>query len=76
MYPVIKIPATASGLQFLGLRPNANIGKGMKKSENIQKPQDNTDHHDGIQDRFDRPLHGDEVVDEPQQNTHDDENHQ
>jgi hypothetical protein len=47
----------------------------MKKSKNIEKPQDHADHHDGIQDRLDRALHWDEVVDQPQQNAHYDQNH-
>ena len=48
----------------------------MKKPENVQQPQDYDDHHDGIQDLLDRPLHRDEVIDQPQQNTHYDQNHQ
>jgi hypothetical protein len=64
--------------QFIpaGLRPDANIGEGMKKSENVEEPQDHADHHDRIQDRLDCPLHRDEVIDQPQQNTHYDQYHQ
>jgi len=48
----------------------------MKKSKNVEEPQDYADHHDSIQNRFDCRLHRDEVIDQPQQNTHYDENHQ
>jgi hypothetical protein len=79
-YAAREIPAAAilPLPQFIpvGLRPNANIGEGMEKSENVEKPQDYADHHDGIQDRLDRPLHRDEVIDQPQQNTYYDQNHQ
>jgi hypothetical protein len=60
---------------FLWLLPNADIGEGMKQTENIQEPQDHDDHHDGIQDRLDRPLHRNKAIDEPEQNTHYDQNH-
>jgi hypothetical protein len=74
--PRLKFRQPLSWFIPVGLRPNANIREGMKKSENVQEPQDHADHHHGIQDRFDRPLHRDEVVDQPQQNTHYDQNHQ
>jgi len=48
----------------------------MKKSEDVQEPQDHADYHDGIQDRLDRPLHRDKVIDQPEQNTHYDQNQQ
>jgi hypothetical protein len=56
-------------------RSDANIGEGMKKPEHVEKPQDHGDYNDGIQDRLDRPLHRDESIDQPQQNTHYDQNH-
>ena len=48
----------------------------MKKSENIEKPQNRADHHDRIQDRFDRPLHRYESVDQPKQDAYRYEHHQ
>jgi hypothetical protein len=79
-YAAREIPAAAilplPQLIPAGSRPNANIGEGMEKSENVEKPQDYANHHDGIQDRLDRPLHRDEVIDQPQQNTHYDQNQQ
>jgi hypothetical protein len=51
------------------------MGKGMEKSEYVQEPQDHGDHYDAIQDRLDRPLHRDEAIDQPQQNTYYDQNH-
>src|ERR1700722_19769233 len=59
-----------------GLGPDANIGEGMKEPEYVQEPQNHADHHDGIQDRLDRSLHRDEIIDQPKQNTHYDQNHQ
>jgi hypothetical protein len=50
--------------------------EGMEKSKNVQEPQDDADHYHGIQDRLDRRLHGDEVIDQPQQNAYHDQNHQ
>jgi hypothetical protein len=67
--------AIAFASQPVGLRPNVNVGKGMKKSEYVQEPQDHGDHYDAIQDRLDRPLHRDEAIDQPEQNTYYDQNH-
>jgi hypothetical protein len=82
--PVFLFPersiSTANALlrsQFIpaGLRPDANMGKGMKKPKNVENPQNDSDHDDGIQNRLDRPLHRNKVIDKPKQNTHDDQNH-
>jgi hypothetical protein len=45
------------------LLPNTDPGEGMKKSENVQEPQDHGDHHHGIQDPVDRSSHRDEAID-------------
>jgi hypothetical protein len=47
----------------------------MEESKNIQKPQDYNNYDDSIQDGLDGPLHGYKAIDEPQQNSHYDENH-
>ena len=52
-----------------------NPGQGMEESKNIQKPQDYNNYDDSIQDGLDGPLHGYKAIDEPQQNSHYDENH-
>jgi hypothetical protein len=65
-------------LPFISVRLGANvyIREGMKKSENVKQPQDHGYHHHGIQDRFDRSSHGDERIDQPEQDPHNDQNHQ
>jgi hypothetical protein len=45
----------------------------MKQSKNIQEPQDDSDDHDSIQYRLDGSLHGYKAVDQPKQNTHNDQ---
>jgi hypothetical protein len=49
------------------LRPHADVREGMKKSEDVQKPQDHGNNHDRIQDGLDRSLHRYQV-DKPKQN--------
>jgi hypothetical protein len=46
----------------------------MKKSSDIQYPQDDRNDHYGIQNRLDGRLHGDEAIHQPQDNTHNDQN--
>ena len=48
----------------------------MKESEYIQKPQDDPNDDDCVQDRLDAACHGDETIHEPQQNTNYDQNSQ
>jgi hypothetical protein len=57
------------------LPPHANIGEGTENSKNAEEPQNNDNDHDGIQDRLDRTSHGDESVDEPKNNTSDDQDY-
>jgi hypothetical protein len=54
--------------------PNANMGKGMEQSKDVEQPQNYEDYYQAVQDRFDGCLHGNEGVDQPQENTHHDEN--
>jgi hypothetical protein len=54
------------------LRPYVDPGKRMQESQNIQKPHNHTDHYNSVQDRLDRSSHRYEVIDQPQQNAHDD----
>ena len=51
-------------------------GEVAQESKNIQEPQNHTDHHDGIQDRFNGRCHRDVVIDEPEKNTNHDQNQQ
>jgi len=56
------------------LAANADMGKGTKKSKYIQEPEHHNDHNNGIQNGLNRSLHGNESVNQPEQNTHDDQN--
>src|SRR4051794_26944870 len=53
---------------------DADAGKRMEQSENIQNPQDQGDNNYGIEDRLDRALHGKEVIHQPQQDSDYDQN--
>jgi len=48
----------------------------MKQSKNIQDPQNYSNNHDAVQNGLDGPLHWNEAIDQPQENTHHDENFQ
>jgi hypothetical protein len=48
----------------------------VEQSENVEKPEHDNYHDDGVQDGFNGSLHGDETVHQPQQNTHDDQDQQ
>jgi len=56
--------------------PNADSGERMKKSEYIQKPQNQANDDDGVQDRLDASCHRDETIHQPQENTNDDQGEQ
>jgi hypothetical protein len=60
----------------LHLPPNVDARERMEKPKNVQEPQYNTNDHDCIQDRFQRSLHGDETVHQPEQHTHHDQDDQ
>jgi hypothetical protein len=51
----------------------ADPGEGMKKSKNIQEPQNYENDHDGIQDRLDGACHRDETVNQPEENPNHDQ---
>ena len=55
-------------------RSNVDSGNGVKQSKDIQEPQDHRNHDNAIQNRLDGSLHGNEPIDQLQQNTHHDEN--
>jgi hypothetical protein len=46
----------------------------MKQPKNIQQPKHYGDHDDAVQNRFNAPLHRDESIDQPQQDTHNNQN--
>jgi hypothetical protein len=48
----------------------------MEEPKNIQDPQNDGNHHNAIQDRFDGPLHWDETIYQPQEDTYYDQNFQ
>src|SRR5580704_7037167 len=54
-----------------GLSADADMREGAKKPEDVQEPQHDDDHYDGVQNRLDRSLHWYVAVDEPKQNSHD-----
>jgi hypothetical protein len=56
--------------------PNADSGERMKKSEYIQKPQNQANDDDGVQDRLDASCHGNETIHQPQEDTNDDQGDQ
>jgi len=45
----------------------------MKKSKNIQEPQNHENDHDSIQDRLNGSCHWYEVIDQPEENPNHDE---
>jgi hypothetical protein len=63
-------PAKAVWVQPIDLSmPNAELGQVSVKAKYLNKPQNNGNHHDGIQDSLDLALHGYEAVDKPKQHT-------
>ena len=48
----------------------------MKQPKNIQQPQHYSNDNDAVQTRLDGSLHWNEAIDQPQENTHNDENFQ
>jgi hypothetical protein len=57
------------------LFPYADFGEGTDNPKSAQKPQDNNDDHNNVQDRLDGTRHGDETVDEPEKNADHDEDY-
>ena len=51
-----------------------NSGERVKESERVQKPQNNGNDDDAIQNRLDGSLHWDESVYRPEENTYNDQN--
>jgi hypothetical protein len=52
------------------LTANADLGEVMEQSKDIQEPHRDSDDHDCIQDRLDRPLHWYEAVNQPKKDAH------
>src|SRR5579871_2784133 len=48
------------------LWPNLELRNIVEQAEDVYDPQDDDDHHNRVQDALDRPLHGNEAVDEPE----------
>jgi hypothetical protein len=55
--------------------PDSDMGKRMKQSENIQKPQDNCDYYDSVQNGLDLSLHWNKAIDQPKQDPDHDQNY-
>jgi hypothetical protein len=56
------------------LTTNADMREGTKKSKHIEKPQDHGDDDNTVQDGLNRALHRYETIDQPEQNTHNNQN--
>jgi len=52
---------------------NVDMVQPVEDAEDIEQPQDHHDHDDAIENRFNVALHGDEPIDEPEQNAHNDQ---
>jgi hypothetical protein len=62
--------AKATGISWSKVPvPDMYLREIRHQAEYIQKPNDHKDHHNAIQNGFDRPLHGDQI-DEPEKNPH------
>ena len=58
------------------LSPHMHFGKGAKQPKNVQQPENDRNDYHAIQNGLDGPLHGNEAIHQPQENTHYDENFQ
>jgi hypothetical protein len=54
---------------------NTDLREGTKKPKNIQKPEYYANDDDSVQNGLNRPLHWNEAVDQPKQNTHNDQSY-
>jgi hypothetical protein len=63
-------PVFALSLGQNDLRADVDAGKRMQNSENVEKPQDCGDYYHSIQNGLYGALHGDEVIHQPEQNSH------
>lgn len=50
--------------------------EGMKQSKYIQEPQHHADDHDCVQDRLDAAGHGNETINQPQEDSNYDQSYQ
>jgi hypothetical protein len=55
---------------------DVDAGQRVEQSKNIQEPQNHGDHYDAVQDSFDRRLHGNEAIHQPQEYAHHNQNFQ
>jgi hypothetical protein len=56
------------------LGTNADVREVIKQSKNVKEPQNHGDDHHTIQYRFDRGLHRDKTIDEPEHHADNDQN--
>jgi hypothetical protein len=55
--------------------PHMDRGEGAEKSKNIQKPQNHDNDHDSIQNRLNGSCHRYVAINQPEENTHHDQDH-
>jgi len=61
---------------LIPLSAHVDAGEGTHQSKYFQEPHHHENDHDSIQDRLDGSCHGDETINQPEQNTHYDQNHE
>jgi hypothetical protein len=47
------------------LVPDAELGKVVKQSKDVDEPNNEHDHHNAVQDSLDLTLHGKEAINQP-----------
>jgi hypothetical protein len=57
------------------LTTNTDMREGTKQPKDIEKPQYYRDDNNAVQDGLNRSLHRYETIDQPEQNTHNNQNH-
>ena len=58
------------------LGSDADAGKRVKKAEDIQEPENDSNDHECVQDRLDLALHRNKAIDQPEQDSDDDQDFQ
>jgi hypothetical protein len=61
-----------------GMRSTFNVDSAqlVQESENVQEPKNDDDNDDRVQNGFDGALHRDKAIDEPEQDSDDDQDDQ
>jgi len=72
MRPGTKLPAAVSFIRVSSA--NVDNGRGTDHAKSAQQPQNDRDDHDNIQNRFDLVIHGNVLINQPQDDTDHDQN--